>query len=60
MKIKEIRVVEIELNPKPTTTPRTPSRSRTYQLNRPITRYPSFNRKEDMSPIQNGSVRHAL
>ena len=46
MKIKEIRVVEIELNPKPTTTPRTPSRSRTYQLNRPITRYPSFNRKE--------------
>ena len=46
MNIKEIRVVEIELNPKPTTTPRTPSRSRTYQLNRPITRYPSFNRKE--------------
>ena len=46
MKIKEIRVVEIELNPKPTTTPRTPSRSGTYQLNRPITRYPSFNRKE--------------
>ena len=46
MKIKEIRVVEIELNPKPTTTPRTPSRSRTYHLNRPITRYPSFNRKE--------------
>ena len=45
MKIKEIRVVEIELNPKPTTTPRTPSRSSTYQLNRPITRYPSFNRK---------------
>ena len=35
MRIKEIRVVEIELNPKPTTTPRTPSRSRTYQLNRP-------------------------
>ena len=25
MKIKEIRVVEIELNPKPTTTPRTPT-----------------------------------
>ncbi|MCG9133489.1 hypothetical protein J5I95_17600, partial [Candidatus Poribacteria bacterium] len=46
MNIKDIRVVEIELNPKPTTTPRTPSRSRTYHLNRPITRYPSFNRKE--------------
>ena len=46
MKIKEIRAVEIELNPKPTTLPRTPSRSGTYQLNRPTSRYPTFDKKE--------------
>lgn len=39
MKIKDIRVVEIVLNPKPTTQPRTQSRSRIYNLNRPIDRY---------------------
>ena len=31
MNIKEIRAVEIELNPKPTTTPRTPSRARQFR-----------------------------
>ena len=46
MKIKEIRVIEIELNPKPTTTPRTPSRSSTYLMNRPTSRYPTFYKKE--------------
>ena len=39
MKIKDIRVVEITLNPKPTTPPRTQSRANTYRLNRPIDRY---------------------
>ena len=39
MNIKEIRVIEIELNPKPTTKPRTPSKSKEYRLNRPIDRY---------------------
>ena len=53
MKIKEIRAVEIELNPKPTTPPRTPSRSGTYQLNRPTSRYPTFDKKERcMSPSE--------
>ena len=46
MKIKEIRVVEIELNPKPTTSPRTPSRASAYPMNRPISRYPTFDKKE--------------
>ena len=32
MNIKEIRAVEIELNPKPTTPPRTPSRARTFPM----------------------------
>ena len=45
MKIKEIRVVEIELNPKPTTPPRIPSRASTYPMNRPISRYPTFDKK---------------
>lgn len=39
MKIKDVRVVEITLNPKPTTPPRTQSKARTYRLNRPIDRY---------------------
>ena len=47
MKIIEIRIVEIELKPKPTTPPRTPSRSETYQLNRPVTRYPVFDNMEE-------------
>ena len=46
MKIKEIRAVEIELNPKPTTPPRTPSRARTFPMNRPDSRYPAPDRKE--------------
>ena len=45
MKIKEIRVVEIELNPKPLTPPRTPSQASTYPMNRPISRYPTFDKK---------------
>ena len=55
MKIKEIRVVEIELNPKPTTTPRTPSRSGTYQLNRPQLRVIRHSTgKRDTFPTRNG------
>ena len=45
MKIKEIRAVEIELNPKPTTTPRTPSRARQFPMNRPVTRYAAADRR---------------
>lgn len=43
MKIKEIRVVEITLNPKPKTPPRTPTRAKTFRLNRPIDRYQTPN-----------------
>ena len=39
MKIRDIRAVEITLNPKPKTPPRTPSRAGTFQLNRPVSRY---------------------
>ncbi len=39
MKIKEVRAVEIELNPHPKTPPRTPSRAKTLQMNRPVSRY---------------------
>ena len=46
MNIKEIRAVEIELNPKPTTPPRTPSRAGTFPMNRPDSRYPAPDRKE--------------
>ena len=42
MKIKEIRVFEIELNPQPTTPPRTPSRAATTHLKRPVARYAKF------------------
>jgi L-rhamnonate dehydratase len=42
MKIKEVRAVEIELNPKPKTHPREPSRAETIKMNRPIARYPQL------------------
>ena len=45
MNIKEIRAVEIELNPKPTTTPRTPSRAGTFPMNRPVSRYAAADRR---------------
>ena len=45
MKIKEIRVVEIEVDPKPTTTPRTPSRAGTYPMARPVLRYAASERR---------------
>ena len=45
MKIKEIRAVEIELNPKPMTTPRTPSRAGTFPMNRPVSRYAAADRR---------------
>ena len=45
MNIKEIRAVEIELNPKPTTPPRTPSRARAFPMNRPDSRYFTHGRK---------------
>ena len=45
MNIKEIRAVEIELNPKPTTTPRTPSRAGQFPMNRPVTRYAAADRR---------------
>ncbi len=43
MKIKDIRVVEITLNPKPKTPRRTPNRAKTFRLNRPIDRYKTPN-----------------
>ncbi len=39
MKIKDVRAIEIELNPKPKTPPRQPSRAGMFKLNRPIDRY---------------------
>lgn len=39
MKIKDIRAVEISLNPRPTTKPRSRDRAHSYRLNRPIDRY---------------------
>ena len=45
MKIKEIRAVEIVLNPKPTTPPRTPSRAGTFPMNRPVSRYAAADRR---------------
>ena len=47
MKIKEVRAVEIELNPKPTTPPRTPSRAGTFPMNRPDSRYPRAREKRE-------------
>jgi L-rhamnonate dehydratase len=41
MKIKDIRAFEIELTPRPATTPRTPSRAETIKMNRPFDRYTS-------------------
>lgn len=43
MKIKDIRVVEITLNPKPQTKPRSRDRENSYRLNRPIDRYKADN-----------------
>lgn len=43
MKIKDIRVVEITLNPKPQTKPRSRDRENSYRLNRPIDRYKTDN-----------------
>jgi L-rhamnonate dehydratase len=40
MKIKDIRAIEIEVAPQPTTKPRTPSRAETIHMARPISRYP--------------------
>ena len=42
MKIKEVRAIEIDLRPRPTIQPRSPSRSQRYKLNRPVNRYPKF------------------
>ncbi|MEZ4707316.1 MAG: hypothetical protein R3A44_08935 [Caldilineaceae bacterium] len=44
MKIKEIRAFEIELTPKPTTPPRVSGWTESYKLNRPVARYPQFNK----------------
>ena len=46
MRIKEVRAIEIELNPKPKTTPRQPSRAETIKLNRPVARYPKFRNEQ--------------
>lgn len=43
MKIKDIRVFDISLNPKPQTKPRSGSRDESYRLNRPIDRYRTAN-----------------
>ena len=60
MKIKEIRAVEIELNPKPMTTPRTPSRAGTFPMNRPSPVMPQPTEEENMSPVRDGTDLHAL
>lgn len=39
MKIKAVRAVEIDLTPRPTTPPRTPSRAGAIQMTRPAARY---------------------
>ncbi|MEX1018760.1 MAG: enolase C-terminal domain-like protein [Litorilinea sp.] len=44
MKITEVRAVEIDLQPRPTTQPRTPSRSLTTDMGRPIDRYPGMHK----------------
>ena len=44
MKIKEIRAFEIELKPKPTTPPRVSGWTESYRLNRPVARYPQFDK----------------
>ena len=40
MKIKEVRAIEIELNPQPKTSPRPSTRDKELVMNRPIDRYP--------------------
>ncbi|GIV79623.1 hypothetical protein FKZ61_010145 [Litorilinea aerophila] len=40
MKIKEVRALTIDVTPRPTTTPRSPSRANTLEMNRPVNRYP--------------------
>ena len=40
MKIKEVRAIEIELNPQPKTSPRPSTRDKGLVMNRPIDRYP--------------------
>ena len=40
MKIKEVRAIEIELNPQPKTSPRRSTRDKELVMNRPIDRYP--------------------
>ena len=40
MKIKEIRAIEIDVTPRPSTTPREQSRAQSIRMNRPISRYP--------------------
>ena len=42
MKIKEIRAIEIDVTPRSTTIPRTPSRAERIHMNRPISRYPGI------------------
>lgn len=45
MKIKEIRAIELDVKPRPKTQPRTPSRSLTMDMGRPIDRYPGLHEK---------------
>ena len=40
MKIKEVRAIEIELNPQSKTSPRPSTRNKELVMNRPIDRYP--------------------
>lgn len=58
MKIKEIRAFQIDLPVRPQTKPRTPSRSRDYDLCRPINRYENF-RNGQASPAYNNWKRPA-
>ena len=42
MNIKSVHAIEIALDPRPTTTPREPSRAERIQMNRPTSRYARF------------------
>jgi len=48
MKIKEVRALEMTLNPQPKTSPRQPSRAAKIRMTRPASRYPSLS--EDDAP----------
>jgi len=53
VKIKEVRAVEIDITPRPTTPPRKPSRAETIEVITPMSRYPEFKgRRSSWAPHQ--------